>query len=163
MLYNAQNTASQYRTTVLTTILGACSDQHMKLESHVDQSKIPSNFTWNIFKCILNETIKPSFRLKIFNVYISPKIDYGIVLWYNKNPSPLNGLSWNAVRDIIFSKYNRFYKHVTFAQLNFPSLNYLFRKLVQISDCCSLWSFFESTDYGWAYQCLSKFSPFFQP
>ena len=92
----------------------------MKFKSHVDQLKALNIFTLNDFHVSFNQAIKPSSRLKLFNIYIRPRIDYSTILWYNSNLSSLNGLWWNAVKTIISSKYNRFYKHVTFALLNFP-------------------------------------------
>ena len=82
MLFNVQITASQYRTIDITQVLGVWLDRNMKFESHVDQLKALNIFTWNNFECILNEAMKPSSRLKPFNIYIRPRIDYGIILCY---------------------------------------------------------------------------------
>ena len=126
MLFHVWNTASQYRTTDLAKVLGVWLDRHLKSQSHVDQLKALNIFTSNNFKCLLNHANKPSSRFKLFIVYIRPRIDYSNFLWYNNNPSPLNGLCWNAVKFVISCKYNRFYKHVTSALLSFPSAQTIF-------------------------------------
>ena len=92
MLFNIQNTATRYQTTDITKNLVVWLDRITKFKIHVDQLKVREIFTEKNFKYILNQAIRTSSRLKLFDLYILPKIDYNSVLWYKSKPSSLIGL-----------------------------------------------------------------------
>ena len=98
----------------------------MKLKSHVDQFKALSIFTRNNFKDILNQSRKPGSQVIHFNIYIRPTIEFCNIWWDNSSPSSLLFLCWNAVKVITSSKYGKFFEHVFFALLNFPSPQSIF-------------------------------------
>ena len=63
MLLIVQTTASQYRTTDITNVLGLRLDRNLIFKNHVNQLKAPKIFTWKNFKCIPNQAFKPSYGL----------------------------------------------------------------------------------------------------
>ena len=80
ILFHVQNINNQYRTTKPTKVSGVWLDRHMNFKDHVDHLKALNFFTWNSFQCIIRQANKRSSRLKIFNLYIRPRIDFSPVL-----------------------------------------------------------------------------------